>query len=59
MTSKIGAAAPAAAAAGTEIIAVNPDKGPVSIEGHYDEAVSVIGLLGEVHAGEAAASTAT
>ena len=54
MTSKIGAAARAAAAAGTEIIAVNPDKGPVSIEGHYDEAVSVIGLLSEVHAGEAA-----
>jgi allantoin racemase len=54
MTSKIAAAARAAAAAGTEIIAVNPDKGPVSIEGHYDEAVSVIGLLEEVRAGEAA-----
>jgi allantoin racemase len=54
MTSKIGAAARAAAAVGTEIIAVNPDKGPVSIEGHYDEALSVIGLLEEVHAGEAA-----
>jgi allantoin racemase len=54
MTSKIGAAARAAAAPGTEIIAVNPDKGPVSIEGHYDEAVSVIGLLEEVQAGEAA-----
>jgi allantoin racemase len=54
MTSKIGAAARAAAAAGTEIIAVNPDKGPVSIESHYDEAVSVIGLLEEVRAGEAA-----
>ena len=53
MTSKIGAAARAVAAPGTEIIAVNPDKGPVSIEGHYDEAVSVIGLLEEVHAGEA------
>lgn len=54
MTSKIRAAAQAAAAPGTEIIAVSPDKGPVSIEGHYDEAVSVIGLLEEVHAGEAA-----
>jgi allantoin racemase len=54
MTGKIAAAARAAAAAGTEIIAVNPEKGPVSIEGHYDEAVSVIGLLEEVHAGEAA-----
>ena len=28
MTSRIGAAARAAAAPGTEIIAVNPDKGP-------------------------------
>jgi allantoin racemase len=54
MTAKIGAAARAVAAVGTDIIAVNPDKGPVSIEGHYDEAVSVIGLLEEVHAGEAA-----
>jgi allantoin racemase len=54
MTSKIRAAACAAAAPGTEIIGVNPDKGPVSIEGHYDEAVSVIGILEEVHAGEAA-----
>ena len=54
MTSKIGAAARAVAAPGTEIVAVNPDKGPVSIEGHYDEAVSVIGILEEVHAGEAA-----
>lgn len=55
MTSKIGAAARAVAAPGTDIIAVNPQKGPVSIEGHYDEAVSVIGILEEVHAGEAAA----
>jgi allantoin racemase len=52
MTGKIGATARAAAAPGTEILAVNPDKGPVSIEGHYDEAVSVIGLLEEIHAGE-------
>jgi allantoin racemase len=54
MTGKIGAAARAAAAPGTEIIAANPEKGPVSIEGHYDEAVSMIGMLEEVHAGEAA-----
>jgi allantoin racemase len=54
MTSKIGTAARTAAAPGTEIIAVSPQKGPVSIEGHYDEAVSVIGILEEVHAGEAA-----
>lgn len=53
MTRKIGLAAAAVAAPGTEIVAVNPTKGPVSIEGHYDEAVSVIGLLEEIHAGEA------
>ena len=54
MTRKIGAAALAVAGPGTEIIAVSPRQGPVSIEGHYDEAVSVIGLLEEIHAGEAA-----
>jgi allantoin racemase len=53
MTRQIGLAASAVAAPGTEILATNPTKGPVSIEGHYDEAVSVIGLLEEVHAGEA------
>ncbi len=48
MTGKIGAAARAAAAPGTEITAVNPDAGPVSIEGYYDEAFSVPGLLAEL-----------
>ena len=47
MTRKIGEAARAAAAIGTEIVACNPAGGPVSIEGHYDEAVSVLGLLDE------------
>src|ERR1700744_2732185 len=53
MTEKIGHAARAAAAAGTEIIAVNPTDGPVSIEGYYDEAFSVPGLLAEIAKGEA------
>ena len=52
MTSKIGAAARAVAMHGTEIIAVNPDSGPPSIEGHFDEAVSVIGLLEAIRGGE-------
>ena len=52
MTRKIGEAARAAAAVGTEIVACNPAGGPVSIEGHYDEAVSVLGLLDEVRNGE-------
>jgi allantoin racemase len=45
MTAKIGAAARRVAAAGTEIIAVNPATGPASIEGYYDEALSLAGLL--------------
>jgi allantoin racemase len=53
MTEKIGQAARAAAAEGTEIIAVNPPDGPVSIEGYYDEAFSVPGLLAEIAKGDA------
>ncbi|KAB0264225.1 aspartate/glutamate racemase family protein [Microvirga brassicacearum] len=45
MTDKIGAAAAAAASSGTEIVAVNPDFGPPSIEGYFDEAFSVPGLI--------------
>lgn len=53
MTAKIGAAARSVAAPGTEIIAVNPENGPVSIECHYDEAVSGMALLEEIRRGEA------
>ena len=53
MTTKIGRAGRAAAAVGTEIIAVNPADGPVSIEGYYDEAFSVPGLLAEIAKGDA------
>ncbi len=45
MTAKIGAAGKAVAAAGSEVVAVNPDKGPVSIEGAYDEAFAVPGTI--------------
>jgi allantoin racemase len=48
MTAKAGAAARAVAAAGTEIVAVNPADGPVSIEGYLDEAYAVPGLLDEI-----------
>jgi allantoin racemase len=54
MTRSIGVAAQAAASAGTQITAVNPDMGPASIEGYYDEALSVPGLLAEIAKGEAA-----
>ena len=45
MTAKIGAEAQRAAADGTEILAVNPRQGPASIEGYYDEAICLAGLL--------------
>jgi len=53
MTEKIGACARAAASRGTQIIARNPASGPASIEGHYDEAMAVPGLLAEVRRAEA------
>ena len=53
MTRKIGIAAQAAANSSTEIIACNPVMGPASIEGHYDEALSAIGILDEIRKGEA------
>lgn len=45
MTEKIGDAARSVAAPGTEITAVNPELGPASIEGHYDEALCVPPML--------------
>ncbi|MEM4417654.1 MAG: aspartate/glutamate racemase family protein [Nitrososphaerota archaeon] len=38
---------------GTEIVALNPSIGPVSIESYYDEALATIGVLEEVKRGEA------
>jgi allantoin racemase len=52
MTHRIGAAAKAAAASGTAIRAVNPDMGPASIEGFYDEAFALPGLLHAIRDGE-------
>ena len=49
MTRKIGEAARRVASPGTEIIALNPKSGPASIEGYYDEAISLAGLLQVVH----------
>jgi allantoin racemase len=48
MTEKIGAAARAVASPGVEVAAVNPEFGPASIEGFFDEAFSVPGLLAEI-----------
>lgn len=52
MTDTIGTAAKAVAASGTRISATQPDSGPVSIESHFDEAVSVLGVLDEIRAGD-------
>ncbi|MFU8927217.1 aspartate/glutamate racemase family protein [Acinetobacter puyangensis] len=51
MTVSIGESADKVAAAGTEIIAVSPEQGVPSIEGHYDEAISAIGVLKLVQQG--------
>jgi allantoin racemase len=53
MTEAVGRAGRRAASVGTEIIAVNPAEGPVSIEGYYDEALSVPGILVEIAKGKA------
>lgn len=48
MTDRVRAVAEAHAAAGTAIRAANPPDTPPSIEGHYDGAVALPGLLREV-----------
>ena len=53
MTDTIRRAAEAVASPGTRITAVNPDTGPESIEGYYDDALAVPGLLREIARGEA------
>jgi allantoin racemase len=54
MTRKVEAAARAVVHGGTTLAAVNPLDGPASIEGYFDEAYSVPGLLGEIRKGEEA-----
>lgn len=53
MTNLIGEAAQSVVSEGVEIIAVSPEHGPASIEGHYDEAMACVGLLEEIRKGEA------
>ncbi|WP_306206212.1 aspartate/glutamate racemase family protein [Actinoplanes sp. RD1] len=52
MTVTIGESARAVAGPGTRLDAVTSATGPASIESHYDEALSVPGLLAEVARGE-------
>jgi allantoin racemase len=53
MTATIEKCARAVAGPGTLIEAVTAPMGPASIESHYDEALSVPGILAEIAAGEA------
>ena len=48
MTASIAKGARAVAAATTEIVAVQPSFGPLSIEGHYDEAFAAAGVAEQV-----------
>jgi len=50
MTAKIAAAANGIAMPNTKITAVNPDNGPASIQGYYDEALCLSGIIELVHA---------
>jgi len=53
MTASIGRAAQAVAGPATEILAVQPEFGPVSIEGFYDEAIAAAGVAARVRASDA------
>ncbi|WP_432455068.1 aspartate/glutamate racemase family protein [Agarivorans sp. QJM3NY_29] len=48
MTEKIAASARLVAAPGTDVLAVHSLQGPASIEGYYDEAMSVPGMLAAI-----------
>jgi allantoin racemase len=52
MTAVIEQFARAVAGPGTTVRAVSPAMGPASIESHYDEALSVPGILAEIASGE-------
>ena len=53
MTQKIASAARGVASAETEIFATQPESGPASIEGYYDEAFAVPGMLQRIAEAEA------
>ncbi|KIQ18289.1 aspartate/glutamate racemase family protein [Rhodococcus sp. MEB064] len=52
MTATIEQCARAVVGPGTRVEAVSPSMGPASIESHYDEALSVPGILDEIAKGE-------
>ncbi len=52
MTAAITRSARAVIAPGTTVIGITPESGPPSIESHYDEAMSVPGVLAAIRRGE-------
>jgi allantoin racemase len=52
-TEKVGLQARRIVAPGTEVMALNPQFGPASIEGYYDEAFASVGLLAAMRGLEA------
>lgn len=54
MTELMGEAARAVAAPGTEVVLATSRSGAASIEGHYDEALSVLGTIDEILEGDVA-----
>lgn len=59
MTAAIATAAREAAAAGTTLVARQPDFGPASIEGHFEETVAAAGVAALAHAARGEAFDAT
>lgn len=51
MTKSIEAMAKKCARQGTEIVAVSPERGPISIEDYYDETLAAVGVIEEVKKG--------
>jgi allantoin racemase len=58
MTTTIERAAVLAARESTTIRCVSSQHGPESIEGYYDEALSMVGVLAEIEAGDSAGASA-
>jgi len=52
MTDRIRESAEQYARPETEIVCVSPEKGPITIEDYYDEAIATVGVMEEVQKGE-------
>lgn len=52
MTKSIELCAKKYANPGTEIVAVSPERGPITIEDYYDEALATVGVMEEIRKGQ-------